>query len=336
MAASGTDRMVVVPKSDHRMQRVRNKTSDLLYSIFRYALVIGISFIILYPLFLKLSVAFKDKQDIYNPTIYMIPRHFTLDNIRIAAQVMDYMPLLANTLLFVAMTTLLTAASCALAGYGFARFTFPGSSLLFILVILTILVPTSTLMVPMYLHFRSFDFLGIIRLFTGRDGINLLNTYWPSMITAATAGGLKAGLFIYIFRQFFKGMPKEIEEAALIDGAGGFRTFARIMLPNAISPLITVILFSFVWQYNDTFYSALFMSESPLISLKVASLPAQTNQLIPQLMGFGSNSGMKVDPNYVAMIVNTGILLAIVPLIILYLFVQRYFVESIERSGIVG
>ena len=156
------------------------------------------------------------------------------------------------------------------------------------------------------------------------------------MITAATAGGLKAGLFIYIFRQFFKGMPKEIEEAALIDGAGGFRTFARIMLPNAISPLITVILFSFVWQYNDTFYSALFMSESSLISLKVASLPAQANQLIPQLMGFGSSSGMKADPNYVAMIVDTGILLAIAPLIILYLFVQRYFVESIERSGVVG
>ncbi|MCZ4148507.1 ABC transporter permease, partial [Escherichia coli] len=139
---------------------------------------------------------------------------------------MNYWPLLANTLLFVAITTLLTAISCALAGYGFARFSFPGSSVLFVLVILTILVPTSTLMVPMYLHFRSFDILGIIGLFTGKEGVNLLNTYWPSVITAATAGGLKAGLFIYIFRQFFKGMPKEIEEAALIDGAGGFRTFA--------------------------------------------------------------------------------------------------------------
>lgn len=264
MAVSGTDRMVVVPKENYRMQRVRNKTSDLLYSIFRYALVIGISFIILYPLFLKISVAFKDKQDIYNPTIYMIPQHFTLDNIKLAAQVMDYLPLLANTLLFVTITTLLTAISCALAGYGFARFSFPGSNVLFVLVILTILVPTSTLMVPMYLHFRNFDILGMVHLFTGREGINLLNTYWPSMITAATAGGLKAGLFIYIFRQFFKGMPKEIEEAALIDGAGGFRTFARIMLPNAISPLITVILFSFVWQYNDTFYSALFMVKARL------------------------------------------------------------------------
>ncbi|MGK9250547.1 carbohydrate ABC transporter permease [Paenibacillus humicus] len=319
-----------------RLKKAGGKAADILYAVFRYALVVGISFIILYPILLKISVAFKDKIDLYDPTIFVVPKHYTLDNIRMAMQIMDYGPLLANTLLFVAVTTALTTAACALAGYGFARFSFPGSNLLFALVILTILVPTSTLMVPMYLHFRSFDLFGLYERMSGRPGVNLLNTYWPSIITAATAMGLKAGLFIYIFRQFFKGMPKEIEEAALIDGAGGIRTFTGIMLPNAISPLITVILFSFVWQYNDTLYTSLFMSESALMPLKVASLPAQANQLIPQLMGYASNSGIKSDPNHVAMIVDTGILLAIAPLILLYLAVQRYFVESIERSGIIG
>ena len=86
--------------------------------------------------------------------------------------------------------------STALAGYGFARFTFPGSNLLFGLVVLTILIPMSTLMVPMYLHFRSFDILGLVHMFTGKEGVNLLNSYWPSIITSATATGLKAGLFI--------------------------------------------------------------------------------------------------------------------------------------------
>ncbi|MEV5028871.1 carbohydrate ABC transporter permease [Paenibacillus sp. LPE1-1-1.1] len=320
----------------YRLMKIKNKTIDTLYAIFRYALVIGISFIIIYPLLMKFSVAFKDKIDIYNPTIYMVPVNFTLDNIKIAMEILNYFPLIGNTLVFVIVTTLLTAASCALAGYGFARFSFPGSNVLFALVILTILVPTSTLMVPMYLHFRSFDILGLLHLFTGKEGVNLLNTYWPSIITSATAIGLKAGLFIYIFRQFFKGMPKEIEEAALIDGAGGVKTFLKIMLPNAVPPIITVVLFCFVWQYNDTFFTSLFMSESALMPIKISTLSAQANALIPGLIGVGSGANVKADPNHVAMIIDTGILLAIIPLIILYLVVQRYFVESVERSGIIG
>lgn len=320
----------------YRFNRTKYKSGARLWALFRYVLVIGISFIIVYPLLMKFSVAIKDKQDIYNPTIYMIPVHVTWDNIKLAMQILDYVPLLLNTLGFVLLTMILQAASCALAGYGFARFSFPGSNLLFILVILTILIPTSTLMVPMYLHFRSFDIFGLVQLFTGKEGVNMLNSFWPSIITAATANGLKSGLYIYIFRQFFKGMPKELEEAALIDGAGGIRTFFSIMLPNAVSPLITVMLFAFVWQYNDTFYTSLFMSESSLMPLKIAALPAEANQLLPTLMGVGSSGNMKADPNHVAMIVDTGILLAILPLIVLYIFVQRYFVESVERSGVVG
>ncbi|WP_420849569.1 carbohydrate ABC transporter permease [Paenibacillus montanisoli] len=319
-----------------RMMKAKNKSIELLWSIFRYILIIGISFVIIYPLLQQISVAIKDKADIYNPTIYMIPVHFTTENIRLAMSVLNYWPLLKNTLLFVCSTTVLQAVSCALAGYGFARFTFPGRNILFTLVILTILIPSSTLMVPMYLHFRNFDVLGMVNLFTGKEGINMLNTYWPSLITAALANGLKSGLYIYIFRQFFRGMPAEIEEAALIDGAGGFRTFFTIMMPNAIPPLITVTLFAFVWQYNDTFYSSLFMSQSNLMAIKIASLPADANQYLPGILGVGAGSNVKVDPNLVSMIVDTGILLAIAPLVVMYLFVQRFFVESVERTGVVG
>jgi ABC-type glycerol-3-phosphate transport system permease component len=320
----------------HRMRMVKNKSVDLLWALVRYTLVIGISFVILYPILKRISMAFKDKVDIYNPTIYMVPLHFTLENFKYAMDILDYWPMLGNTILFVSVMTLLQAASCALAGYGFARFTFPGSNILFTFVILTILIPGSTLMVPMYLHFRNFDILELVTLFSGKEGINLLNTYWPSMITSATANGLKSGLYIYIFRQFFRGLPKEIEEAALIDGAGGFKTFFTIMLPNAIPPLLTVMLFAFVWQYNDTFYTSLFMSQSDLMSVKIASLPADVNQYLPSLLGIATTAEVKADPNHVAMIVDTGILLAVAPLIIMYLFVQRYFVESVERTGVVG
>jgi len=320
----------------YRNQRILQKVFDLLYVAFRSLLITGISFIILYPILQKIAVAFKDKVDIYNPTIYMVPVNFTWENITLAMGILDYFPMLGKTLVFVIVTTLCTVASCALAGYGFARFNFPGNGILFGLVIITILVPTTTLMLPYYLHFKNFDVFGIIEMFTGKSGVNLLNSYWPSVITSATAIGLKAGLFIYIFRQFFKGLPKEIEEASLIDGAGGIQTFFRIMLPNAIPPIITVVLFCFVWQYNDTFYTTLFMNGMELMSLKVATLPSQANQFIPTLMGYSASSAFKADQNHVAMIIDTGILLAILPLLALYLVVQRYFVESIERSGIVG
>jgi ABC-type glycerol-3-phosphate transport system permease component len=319
-----------------RLRKARNKTVGLLWSIFRYILIIGISFVIVYPILQQISVAIKDKVDIYNPTIYMVPVHFTTENIRLAMGILNYWPLLKNTLLFAASTTLLQAASCALAGYGFARFSFPGRNILFMFVILTILIPSSTLMVPMYLHFRNFDVLGLVNLFTGKEGINMLNTYGPSLITAALANGLKSGLYIYIFRQFFRGIPAEIEEAALIDGAGGIRTFFTIMLPNSVPPLITVLLFSFVWQYNDSFYTSLFMSQSELMAIKVASLPADVNQFLPRLLGIAGGSDTRADPNHVSMIVDTGILLAIAPLILMYLFVQRFFVESVERTGVVG
>jgi len=319
----------------YRYHRVKNKSMAWLWSFFRLVLIVGIGFIIIRPILERISVAFKSPEDIYNPTIYMVPIHFTLDNVKHAMEILNYWPLLRNTLLFVILTTLLATVSSALAGYGFARFKFPGSNLLFAFVVLTILVPASTLMVPMYLHFRSFDVLGLVTLFTGREGLNLINTYWPSLIMAALGVGLKSGLYIYIFRQFFRGLPKEIEEAALIDGAGGIRTFLTIMLPNSIPPIITVMLFAFVWQYNDTFYASLFMNNSELIANSIAALPANVNQKLPQLLGIVGTEA-RADPNHAAMIVDTGILMAIAPLIIMYLFVQRYFVESVERTGVVG
>ncbi len=320
----------------YRMQKAKNKSLELLWASVRTILISGIAFVILLPIFRQISVAFKAVEDIYNPTIYMVPVNYTLENLQYAVSLLNYWAVLGNTVLFVTIMMVLQAASCALAGYGFARFNFPGSRILFGLVVLTILIPTNTLMVPMYLHFRSFDIMGIISLLTGKDGVNILNTYWPSVITSATANGLKSGLYIYIFTQFFRGLPKEIEESALIDGAGGFKTFFSIMLPNAVPSLVTVMLFAFVWQYNDTFYASLFMGNSDLIANRIASFPAEVNQKLPILLGYGLNPTQRADPNHVAMIVDTGILLAISPLIMMYLFVQRFFVESVERTGVVG
>lgn len=300
-----------------------------LWSFVRLTLIIGLSFVILYPILQKISTAIKHKSDLYSPIVVWIPQNFSLDNFRQVIQIMDYWETLLNTFTLSSFTTILTAFSCALAGYGFARLKFKGSKILFAGVILTILVPPTTILIPMYMNLKDFTLLGIIPLFTGKS-VNLLNSYWPFLLTSLTANSLKAGLYIFIFNQFFRGVPKEVEEAAYIDGAGIGRTYWNIMLPNAIPAIITVVLFSFVWQWNDSFYTTTYLTSSKVMSTQLSSLPYN---LAIQLQDGASS---KADPFYQSMVQDTGILLAILPLIIIYLFVQRYFVESIERTGIVG
>ncbi|MGC5772207.1 carbohydrate ABC transporter permease [Paenibacillus pabuli] len=299
-----------------------------LWSIVRFTLIAGLSFVILFPIFQKISTSIKDKSDLYSAVVVWIPQNFSFDNFREAIRVMDYWATLLNTFALSATTTILTTLSCALAGYGFARLKFKGSNLLFAGVILTILVPPTTILIPVYLNLKSFDLMGAMTLIFGKP-MNLLNTYWPFILTAITANSLKAGLYIFIFRQFFRGIPKEVEEAAYVDGAGISRTFARIMLPNAIPSIVTVLLFSFVWQWNDSFYTTTYLTSSKVMSTQLSSLPYNLAQQV-------SDGASKADPFYLSMIQDTGILLAILPLIIIYLFVQRYFVESVERTGIVG
>ncbi|OPA76358.1 ABC transporter permease [Paenibacillus selenitireducens] len=290
--------------------------------IVRTLLILGFCYIILFPLFLRLSVAFRSKVDIYDPTVLWIPRHFTFDNLKIAITATKYGSALLNTFLISSTTTIIQLVACALAGYAFAKLKFKGSGLLFGLVIFTIVVPPQTIMIPLYLTYRYFDLFGAIKLFTGKSSVNLIDTFWPFLISSGTAMGLKNGLYIYIFRQFFRGVPKELEEASFVDGAGIFKTFYRIVLPNAVPAIVTVLLFSFVWQWNDSYYVSLFLSKVKVLST--------------QLTDMGSALGVEPDPVYQSMLLNTGVLLMMAPLIILYLFVQRYFVESVERTGLVG
>ncbi|WEK54750.1 MAG: carbohydrate ABC transporter permease [Candidatus Cohnella colombiensis] len=309
-----------------------DKWSRWIWSIVRAILLIGMGFVILYPILLKISASFKSMDDLYNPTVMWVPQSFTLENFRTAIDVMKYYDAIINSFSLAAVTTILQTFSCALAGYAFAKLPFKGSKLLFAGVVLTILVPPQTILVPMYINFKDFDFFGLITLFKG-SGINLLDSYWPFILTAATGNALKSGLFIYIFRQFFRGISKEIEEAAFVDGAGIYKSFIRIMLPNAIPAMVTVMLFAFVWQWNDTFVTSNFLPNMNTLTTATLSLPYKLNVLLGTGAGGGST---QVDPFLASMLVDTGLLLSILPLIIMYFFVQRYFVESIDRAGLVG
>ena len=315
-------------------QRLFNmdKWSKGLWSFVRAILLIGMGFVILYPILLKVSAAFKTSDDLYNPTVMWIPEKLTFDNFRTAIDVMQYLNAIQNSITLSVVTTILQTFSCALAGYAFAKLPFRGSQILFAGVILTILVPPQTILVPMYVNFKNFDVFGLFHLITG-SGVNMLDTYWPFILTAATGNALKSGLFIYIFRQFFRGISKEIEEAAFVDGAGVFKSFRTIMLPNAIPAMVTVMLFAFVWQWNDTFVTSNFLPGMNTLTNATLSLPYKVNVLLGGGVG---GSSTQIDPFHASMLVDTGLLLSILPLIIMYFFVQRYFVESIDRTGLVG
>ena len=301
---------------EHKHTVVRGSQS-IIISLFRLSIILGICYVILSPLFGIISNTFKSQSDVYNPLVYLIPETFTLDNLRHAFRHMNYVTTLITTLVYTLSITFLQVLVTGMVGYGFARFRIPGREILFALVILTIVLPVQTYMVPLFMQFRFFNFFG--------NEINLINTFAPITLLTATGMGLRSGLYIYIFRQFFRGLPKEIEEAALIDGAGSIKTYFRVMLPNAMPAIITVITFSFVWQYNDTFYAALFMSNMDFLSTRLTAL------------GFAYIAAENVrDPGFVQLVVNAGIVLMLVPILTLYAGLQRYFVEGIERSGIVG
>ena len=170
--------------------------------------------------------------------------------------------------LYVGLTQMVVAL---LVGYGFARFKFRGSRVLFACVILTLVVPPQTILIPLYLRFRYFDILGIFKAITGHS-LKLIDTYWCQILLSATGLGWKNGLYIYLMRQYFRGVPKALEEAAYIDGARTFKAFVKIMVPSALPMMLTVFLFSFSWQWTDTFYTGTFLIKKKLLATSVNAI----------------------------------------------------------------
>lgn len=309
-----------------RIQRIAHWT----FILFRGIILAGVSYYILYPLIAKFMLAIMDRTNLYDITVGMIPHDFTLENIQKVWKALDYPNAFANTLFVTLVTTVTQVISCTLVGYGFARFNFPFKRLLFGLVLFSLIIPPATIIIPMYLNYRFFDFTGgLLNMVTGFN-INLVGSPWTFIISGITCMGFKNGLYIYLVRQYYRNVPKELEEAAMIDGAGFFKTFLVIMLPSAKPILSIIVMFSAVWQWTDIFYSSWFMKDAMLLSrrLDVLAMNISVQESI--------NGVANLDLNYITQLNATGGILVILPLIVLYIFGQKLFVEGIERSGIVG
>lgn len=303
--------------------RYLSKGVKIFWSVFRAVLVIGICFIIFYPIIMQLSFAFMDVSDMYDLSVHWIPRNFTLRNFQIALSELNYLPSFFNSLLYSGFLAIIQVASSTLIGYGLARFRFKGVNIVFGLVVFTLLVPPSLISVPLFLNFRFFRFLGILPA----PGINMIGSPWPLFLMSLTATAKRNGLFIYITRQYFRSMSTTIEEAAYAEGCGTVKTFVQFMLPNAIPVVLIVFLFAFVWQWNDLFYANFFLQGREILSLNFRSLTDR--------FAF-SWSNPYIEGSHIQLVSNAAVLLYVLPVLVLYAVLQRYFVESISRTGIVG
>ncbi len=349
--------------------------------IFRMVLMIGISYVVLFPFITKLAGSVMSPEDFMDQTVRLIPKNFTLDTYRAIITDAHYWGAFTNTFSLSLITAVIQTFICCLIGYGFAKFKFKGRNIIFMLVMLTMIVPHQTIQLSMVEEFRHFDILGIVRLFKGggieifgfnikdlgegvaeafekldvlpsqiqwghyvtergasgykvsmevtEKGIDLCNTYFPMILLSLTGLAFKNGLYIFLLRQFFRGIPDELEESAYMDGSGTLRTFFQIILPLSVPMMITVFLFAFCWQWTDQFYTGLFFTSSKASDMLLASNNFLNYPLV-SVQAAGSSGQALFD----AAVVDTKGLMIIFPLVILYAFCQKFLVQGIEHSGI--
>ena len=284
-----------------------------------YALLICIGFIYLNPILQMLSKSFMNLDDLLDSSINWIPSKFILSNYAQAAKSMDFWASLGKSIILAGVPTLCNLISCAIIGYGLARFEFPFKKVVLAVIVFTFILPSQVTMIPTYALYSQ---------------IGILGTILPFVVPPLLGMGINAPIFILIFWQFFRQVPKVLIEAAQIDGAGYFKSFFRISLPSATPAFITVGLFSFVWYWNESYLTEMYVSG-------VMTKSGWTS-LVIQLDNFASNyntyattaaSGATSINEAINM---SGTMLSILPLLLMYFVLQRYFVESIDKTGITG
>ena len=305
-----------------RKKLTMHKTAGWIWSLVRAVLIIGVSFMIVYPLLIKFSVSLRSYSDSNDPMVFFVPRSPTFANFRVAWAALDYPITALYSILFCSLLSILQTVSCTFAAYSFSRFKYFGRNILFMLSIVTLVIPPQVMLLPLYVRFLYFNPLSLFQLSGIFSGISLVDSMWPFILLSMTCMGFKNGLYIYMLRQYFVNVPNVLEEAADIDGCGTFKTFYKIMLPGAMPMLVSVFLFSFVWQWNDYYYTAVLAPNLQLLTTKIFTSSYS-------ILGTGADYWQSISAS-------PKILLMMLPLIILYVFTQRFFVESVEKSGIVG
>ena len=302
---------------------------SVLYSIFRLIILLAVSYIIIYPLLYMLSSALKTASAFQDPGVLWIPKVLTSANFKNAIEAMNFKNALFSTLRLEVVSAVIETAACAVTAYGLARFNFPGKKLITVMLVFLIVVPSQMLVIPMTVNFSQLDFFGILKaLGTVTDKElrpNILDTSWCFYLPSLFSVGLRSGILIYIYHQFFLGLPKELEEAAWIDGSAPPRTFLCIALPSSTVAVITVFVLSRVWHWNDYYLAVMYTSENFPLAVSLASLPQKLS-----LLGIWPGNILNTTG------VMAGCVMFVTPILLFYLILQRKFIKSIDRVGITG
>lgn len=283
-----------------------------------YGLLICIGFVYLYPMLYMFSTSFMNRDDLLDTSVKWLPSTLYIQNYLDAAKSMNFWETFYKGIIIAGLPTICNVMICMFIGYGFARYDFKGKKIMMGILIFSYILPSQVTMIPTYVLYNNMGILG---------------TLWTFLLPAIFGNGLNAPIFILIFYQFFRQVPKVLMEAASIDGAGHFKSFFKIAIPSAVPAIITVVLFSFVWYWNESY----------LTELYVQGLTTKSNwtNLVIQLKNFESTFQTKASVGAMATNLNESVKMAatalsILPLLITYFVLQRHFVESIDRAGITG
>ena len=288
----------------------------------------GLCFMIIQPLITRFSVSLMAPEDLYDSTIRLLPRHVTLDNYRIVAELTSMPDSMINTAWISLVMSICQVVSTTLVAYGFARYEFPLKKFWFACVVMLIIIPPQTISTALFMSFTHFDIFGIIKATTGSD-LNLRSSLLPYSVMCLTCMGLKDGLYIYMLRQYFKSVPESLEEAAYVDGCGTLRTFVKIMLPDAVPTIASCFLFSFVWQWTDLFYTRNFISGYKIYSRELSNIVS----IMSKYFARNATENVTVPLGRQMQLIGIGVFVCCVPLIILYAFTQKTFVQSLAMTG---
>lgn len=269
----------------------------------RFTLLVTFALFMLYPLIWMVMSSFKPEETIFQ-NLSLIPKGFTLENYVIGWQsnkVATFTNYFANSIIISALCVVGNLVACSLAAYAFARLEFKFKGLFFGLMMLTMMVPQHATIVPQFVYFT-------------RLGLN--DTIIPIILPKFLA---LDGFFIFLIVQFIRGLPRELDEAAVIDGCSKYTIFTKVLLPLCKPALISTIIFTFIWSWND-FFTQLIYLRNPFKWTVTLGLR------------------LFVDPTaksaYGAMFAMST--LSLVPVILLFVFFQKYLVEGIATSGIKG
>lgn len=306
-----------------------SQRSAFIAFLVRVAVIIPVMYVILYPLFTMVSTSLQSQYQALDPSVVWIPKLITDENYKKAMLALDFSHSFLRSIEVNVLSAIIEVATCAVTAYGFARFKFKFKGLLMGLLILSIIVPQEMIAVPTYLQLRYADILGILGFLGKLIGTelrpSLINTPWSFWIPSILSVGLRSGLFIFIYMQFYKGLPKELEEAAYIDGAGPFKTFLKIIVPSSGTAIVTVTIFSVIWHWNEYYLSSIYFSSNFPLAVKLATIE-ETMNVMALVNSVTNRNG----------IIMAASLMFILPMLVMYMIVQRKFVKSVDSVGIVG